>query len=139
VPGCVQRRRLPLDVVASGPRAIALAARLCVEWINFGLPVATGMSPARIERAVRDQAARLDEACAALGRDPGELRRIYLIGNTEERPLASLAAFTDFAGRYRALGFTDLVFHDPRPADPVWNDDPAIVEAIAGSLDVIAP
>jgi alkanesulfonate monooxygenase SsuD/methylene tetrahydromethanopterin reductase-like flavin-dependent oxidoreductase (luciferase family) len=131
LPGCVQQPRLPLAVAAAGPKAIALAARLGNAWITYGKPDSTGLSPAQIEQAVRDQAARLDEQCAALGRDPGELRRIYLIGNTEERPLASVAAFTDFAGRYRALGFTDLVFHDPRPDDPVWNDDPAIVEAIA--------
>jgi alkanesulfonate monooxygenase SsuD/methylene tetrahydromethanopterin reductase-like flavin-dependent oxidoreductase (luciferase family) len=133
LPGCVQRPRLPLAIAAAGPKAIALAARLGDAWITYGDPDPTGMSPAQIERAVRVQADRLAESCAAIGRDPGELRRVYLIGNTEERPLASLEAFTDFAGRYAELGFTDLVFHDPRPDDPVWTDDPAIVEAIAGS------
>jgi hypothetical protein len=28
----------------------------------------------------------------------------------------------------------DLVFHDPRPGDPVWTEDPAVVDAIAEVL-----
>lgn len=37
----------------------------------------------------------------------------------------------DEAGRYAAMGFTDLVFHHPRADDPVWNEPEAIVETIA--------
>jgi alkanesulfonate monooxygenase SsuD/methylene tetrahydromethanopterin reductase-like flavin-dependent oxidoreductase (luciferase family) len=123
--------RIPLAVAAAGPKALAVAARHGDAWITYGEPDSSGVSKAQVELAVRVQCERLVEACAAIGRDPAELRRIYLIGNTGERPLQSVAAFTDFAGRYAALGFTDLVFHDPRPDDPVWCDDPAIVEAIA--------
>jgi hypothetical protein len=60
--------------------------------------------------------------------------RLYLSGNTGERPLASLAAFTDLVGRCQALGFTDIVFHHPRDDDPVWNDPEDIVEAIASEV-----
>ncbi|MFB9186388.1 hypothetical protein ACFFX1_50410 [Dactylosporangium sucinum] len=42
-----------------------------------------------------------------------------------------MAAFEDFAGRYERLGFTDIVFHDPRSDDPVFTDAPAVVDAIA--------
>jgi alkanesulfonate monooxygenase SsuD/methylene tetrahydromethanopterin reductase-like flavin-dependent oxidoreductase (luciferase family) len=133
IPGCVQRPRLPIAVAATGPKALAVVARHADAWITYGEPDSTDLSPAQIERAVRTQSERLAEACAAIGRDPAELQRIYLIGNTEERPLASIAAFTDFVGRYQALGFTDIVFHDPRPDDEVWSDDPAIVEAIAAA------
>ncbi|MET7397290.1 LLM class flavin-dependent oxidoreductase [Dactylosporangium sp. NPDC005572] len=131
VPGCVQRPRLPLAIAAAGPRALALTARLGDAWITYGDPGASDQSAAATERAVRTQAAILDERCAELGRDPASLDRIYLIGNTEERPLAGLAAFEDFVGRYERLGFTDIVFHDPRPDDPVFTDDPSVVEAIA--------
>jgi len=134
IPGCVQRPRLPLAVAAAGPKTLALAARLGDAWITYGDPNATDQSPAAIEAAVRAQAAILDERCADLGRDPATLERIYLIGNTEERPLASVAAFEDFIGRYSALGFTDVVFHDPRPGDPVWTDDPRIADRIAEHL-----
>jgi alkanesulfonate monooxygenase SsuD/methylene tetrahydromethanopterin reductase-like flavin-dependent oxidoreductase (luciferase family) len=123
--------RIPIAVAAAGPKALAVAARHADAWITYGEPDSSDLSPAQIERAVRIQSERLAEACAAIGRDPAELRRVYLIGNTEERPLQSVAAFTDFAGRYAALGFTDLVFHDPRPDDLVWHDDPEVVAEIA--------
>jgi hypothetical protein len=77
---------------------------------------------------------RLEAACVAIGRDPSTIRRIYLIGNTADRPLASVEAFDDFVGRYSELGFTDLVFHHPRPDDPVWNEPESIVEAIASEV-----
>jgi alkanesulfonate monooxygenase SsuD/methylene tetrahydromethanopterin reductase-like flavin-dependent oxidoreductase (luciferase family) len=120
VPGCVQQPRLPLAVAASGPATLALAARFADAWVTYG-----------DEHVVRAQAERLTEACAAIGRDPAEISRVYLIGNTDERPLASTAAFTDFVGRYRSMGFTDFVFHHPRPDDPVWTDPPEVVDAIA--------
>jgi hypothetical protein len=68
---------------------------------------------------------------AELGRDPHTIDRIYLIGNTDAKPLRSLAAFEDFVGRYDELGFTDVVFHMPRPDDPVWDESPEIVDEIA--------
>lgn len=134
VPGCVQRPRLPIALAAAGPRTLSLTARHADAWITFGEPDAADQSPAAIEAAVRRQAAILDDRCAALGRDPAALDRIYLVGNTAERPLASVAAFEDFVGRYEALGFTDVVFHDPRPGDPVWTEDPEIADAIAERL-----
>lgn len=131
IPGCVQSPRLPLAVAAAGRRTLAVVARHADAWITYGDATYRDTTPAGAERAVREQAAQLAEHCAALGRDPTAIDRIYLIGNTDERPLASIAAFTDFIGRYAELGFTDVVFHHPRPDDPVWMDDPAIVEAIA--------
>jgi hypothetical protein len=80
---------------------------------------------------VRTRVAQLDEACAAIGRDPQSVQRVYLVGDTGERPLASVGAFDDFVGRYAALGFTDVVFHHPRPDDPVWDEPESIVEEIA--------
>jgi alkanesulfonate monooxygenase SsuD/methylene tetrahydromethanopterin reductase-like flavin-dependent oxidoreductase (luciferase family) len=129
LPGCMQQPRLPLAVAAAGPRTLAVAARHADAWITYGDATYQDITPDGTERIVR-QAERLAEYCAAAGRDPGEIDRIYLIGNTADRPLVSVAAFTDFVGRYRALGFTDIVFHHPRPDDPVWTEDLSIVEAI---------
>ncbi|GIJ68120.1 LLM class flavin-dependent oxidoreductase [Virgisporangium ochraceum] len=123
LPGCVQRPRLPLAVAAGGRRTLGLVARFADAWITDGSEAG--------ERAVREQADILAAHCDAIGRDPAGIDRIILIGNTTERPLASLDAFADFVGRYAALGFTEVVFHHPRPDDPVWTDDPAIVDAIA--------
>jgi hypothetical protein len=80
------------------------------------------------------RAARLAAQCASIGRDPATIVRILLIGEPAERPLASVAAFTDFAGRHAECGFDEIVFHHPRPDDPVWTDDPRIVDTIAAEL-----
>jgi alkanesulfonate monooxygenase SsuD/methylene tetrahydromethanopterin reductase-like flavin-dependent oxidoreductase (luciferase family) len=134
LPGCVQQPRLPLAIAGGGPRALRLVARHADIWVTYGDPTHKDMSREGTERAVRSQSARLAEYCEAIGRDPATIDRLYLIGNTAERPLRSVEAFLDFAGRYRELGFTDLVFHHPRPDDPVWTDDSAIVDAIAETL-----
>ncbi|HEY7136921.1 MAG TPA: LLM class flavin-dependent oxidoreductase [Acidimicrobiia bacterium] len=131
VPGCVQRPRVPLAIAATGPRTLALAARLGDAWITLGDRERPDPTPDETEQAVRAQLHRLEDACASLGRDPTEIRRIYMIDNTGERPIASVAAFEDFVGRYRALGFTDVVFHHPRPDDSVWDDPEEVVEQIA--------
>jgi alkanesulfonate monooxygenase SsuD/methylene tetrahydromethanopterin reductase-like flavin-dependent oxidoreductase (luciferase family) len=134
LPGCVQQPRVPLAIAGGGPRALRIVARYADIWVTYGDATHRDRSAAGTERAVRAQSRQLAEHCAAIGRDPTTIERLYLIGNTEERPLRSVESFLDFAGRYRELGFTDLVFHDPRTDDPVWTDAPAIVEAIAEAL-----
>jgi alkanesulfonate monooxygenase SsuD/methylene tetrahydromethanopterin reductase-like flavin-dependent oxidoreductase (luciferase family) len=120
IPGCVQRPRLPVAVAAGGRRTLAIVARHGDAWITEGsLP------------AVRERAVLLDEHCARLGR--AVPRRIYL-ADEDERPLASVDAFVDYVGRLREMGFTDLAFHHPRPDDPVWTDDPAMVERVGALL-----
>lgn len=131
IPGCVQRPRLPLAIAATGPKTIAVAAEFGDAWITEGEPTDPAPTAASCEEAMRRQTALLDRSCADQGRDPASIERIFLLSNRAERPLADLAAFTDFVARYEALGFTDIVFHDPRPDDPVWDDDPATVDRIA--------
>jgi alkanesulfonate monooxygenase SsuD/methylene tetrahydromethanopterin reductase-like flavin-dependent oxidoreductase (luciferase family) len=130
-PASIQRPRVPLAIAAGGKKGLALAARFADAWITYGDASNRDLTATGTADIVRAQARQLDEACAAIGRDPSALQRIYLIGNTEERPLASAAAFDDFAGRYAAIGFTDLVFHHPRANDPVWNEPESIVDEIA--------
>ena len=120
IPGCVQRPRLPVAVAAGGRRTLEIVARHGDAWITEG-PLA----------AVRERAVLLDEHCARL--DRAVPRRIFL-ADEDQRPLASVDAFVDYVGRLGAMGFTDLVFHDPRPDDPVWTDDPAMVERIGALL-----
>jgi alkanesulfonate monooxygenase SsuD/methylene tetrahydromethanopterin reductase-like flavin-dependent oxidoreductase (luciferase family) len=134
IPGCVQRPRLPLAVAAGGPRGLALTARHADAWITNGDPTGRDRSVAGTAEILREQAAALDRYCTTIGRDPAAIDRIYLAGATVERPLASVATFADLLGRCRRIGFTDVVFHDPRPDDPVWTDDPEVVEAIAAEL-----
>ena len=135
LPGCVQQPRVPLALAAAGRRTLALAARFADAWVTYGERAGPDATSAEIEAEVRAQSEQLDEGLVAAGRKPEDVRRIYMIGNTGERPLASTEAFVDFAGRYAALGFTDLVFHHPRPGDPVWTEPEKIVEEIA--VDVL--
>ncbi|SNT44466.1 Luciferase-like monooxygenase [Asanoa hainanensis] len=113
IPGCVQQPRLPLAVAAGGPRTMKTVIEYADAWITEGDP-----------DKIRANAARLDESRRRID-------RILLSDNGADRPLASVDAFVDLVGRYQELGFTDLVFHHPRPGDPVWTDDPAMVERIA--------
>jgi len=131
-PGPRQQPRLPLAVAAAGPRGIAATARYADAWITLGDPW-HDPSAAGIERAVREHSARLDDACAALDRDPATVDRILLTGAGEDRPLASVAAFEDCVARYAALGITDLVVHQPRVGDPNWNDPPDMLDQIAAA------
>ncbi|MFR0358702.1 LLM class flavin-dependent oxidoreductase [Streptomyces sediminimaris] len=118
VPGCVQRPRLPFAVAATGPRGLRLAARHGQAWVTTGDPklYENGTSEQSVQ-AIRGQAAKLADACAAIGRNVAEMDKVLLTGFTpdRDRPLQSLDAFVDFAGRHHELGFTEIVIHWPVP------------------------
>lgn len=134
LPGCVQHPRLPIAIAAAGPRGLAMVADRGDAWITHGDPLMRETSASATERIVREQFEMVKTRCDVTGRDPAEIQRVYLIGHTEARPLDSVAAFVDFAGRYEALGFTDLVFHHPRQDDQIWCEPEKIVEQIAAAL-----
>lgn len=121
IPGCRQRPRLPFAIASTGPRGLRLAVRYGATWVA---------SDSR--GAGRDQVQRVVEACAAEDRDPASLARLVLVGQ-RERPLASLEAFRDVAGRYGEAGFSDLVVHWPR-ADEPFKADVAVLERIAAEV-----
>ncbi|WP_327189984.1 LLM class flavin-dependent oxidoreductase [Streptomyces xinghaiensis] len=133
LPGCVQRPRLPFAVAATGPRGLRLAARHGQAWVTTGDPklYETG-TPQQSDEAMRRQLAGLTAACAETGRDVAELDKILLTGFTPDRtrPLESLDAFVDFAGRHRELGFTEIVVHWPIPGSD-FAADQAVFEKIA--------
>ncbi|MHC5905132.1 LLM class flavin-dependent oxidoreductase [Streptomyces sp. S6] len=133
IPGCVQRPRLPFAVAATGPSGMGLAARHGQAWVTTGDPklFETG-TPEQSVEALRGQLDKLGKACADIGRDPSGLDKILLTGFTPDRarPLSSLNAFVDFAGRHAELGFTELVIHWPVP-DSDFATDPAVFETIA--------
>ncbi|MGW5351084.1 LLM class flavin-dependent oxidoreductase [Streptomyces sp. NPDC004031] len=118
IPGCVQKPRLPFAVAATGPRGLALAARYGQAWVTTGDPALFDEgTPEQSRAAIRGQIERLGAACAAAGRDPGELEHILLTGFTPDRNamLDSVDAFVDFAGRHAELGITEIVLHRPIP------------------------
>ncbi|MFF3729881.1 LLM class flavin-dependent oxidoreductase [Streptomyces sp. NPDC002476] len=133
LPGCVQRPRLPFAVAATGPRGLKLAARHGQAWVTTGDPklYETG-TPEQSVEALRGQIERLGKACAEADRDVADLDKILLHGFTPDRnrPLESVDAFVDFAGRHRDLGFTEIVVHWPIP-DSDFAADLAVFERIA--------
>ncbi|MGA4849957.1 LLM class flavin-dependent oxidoreductase [Streptomyces sp. G5(2025)] len=133
IPGCVQRPRLPFAVAATGPRGLRLAARHGQAWVTTGDPKLFEAGTSEQSReAIRGQIDKLDKACADIGRDMAELDKVFLTGFTPDRnrPLESLDAFVDFAGRHAELGFTEIVVHAPIP-DSVFAADQAVFEQIA--------
>jgi alkanesulfonate monooxygenase SsuD/methylene tetrahydromethanopterin reductase-like flavin-dependent oxidoreductase (luciferase family) len=133
-PTSVRAPRVPIAVAASGAKSISLVARRADAWITLG-----DLRPLAERRTdpyelVRAHVRLLDDACAATGRDPATVRRLFMTGVTEDRPLASVSSFEDFANVLAELGFTDIVFHHPRPDDRVWAEPESIVEEIAASV-----
>jgi alkanesulfonate monooxygenase SsuD/methylene tetrahydromethanopterin reductase-like flavin-dependent oxidoreductase (luciferase family) len=131
VPGCVQQPRVPLLVAAAGPRGMDLVAEFGQGWVTFGDPAGPEEQSAdQALRAVGDQLTRLTAACTRRGREVGDLDRVLLHGLSTERPLDSVDAFVDWAGRYGELGITEVVIHWPVP-DSVFASDMATFERIA--------
>jgi alkanesulfonate monooxygenase SsuD/methylene tetrahydromethanopterin reductase-like flavin-dependent oxidoreductase (luciferase family) len=121
IPGCRQQPRLPFAIAATGRRSFALAARHGAAWVASD---SRGAGSELVDR--------LEEVCSAEGRDPTTIDRIVVVGH-RERPLASVEAFRDVAGRYVESGFTDLVIHWPRPTEPFAGDE-ATLERIAADV-----
>ncbi|MFM9592634.1 LLM class flavin-dependent oxidoreductase [Streptomyces scabiei] len=133
IPGCVQRPRLPFAVAANGPRGMRLAARYGQAWVTTGDPkLFESGTPEQSVQAIRGQIEKLADTAAALGRDAARLDKILLTGFTPDRgrPLESLDAFVDFAGRHAELGITDIVVHWPIP-DSDFAADEKVFERIA--------
>ncbi|MEU2155483.1 LLM class flavin-dependent oxidoreductase [Streptomyces sp. NPDC019396] len=133
IPGCVQRPRLPFAVAATGPRGLKLAARYGQAWVTTGDPkLYEEGTPEQSVAAIRGQARKLAEACEGIGRGVAELDKILLTGFTPDRgrPLESLDAFVDFAGRHQELGFNEIAIHWPI-ADSYFAADQAVFEKIA--------
>ncbi|MFF7192568.1 LLM class flavin-dependent oxidoreductase [Streptomyces sp. NPDC008079] len=133
IPGCVQRPRIPFALAATGPRGMRLAARYGQAWVTTGDPALyeTG-TPEESLAAVRGQVERLGAACAQAGRDVLKVPKVMLTGFTPDqgRPLESVDAFVDFAGRHAEAGIDEMVIHWPIP-DSDFDTDPAAFERIA--------
>jgi len=109
-PGPVQKPRPPLTLGAHRPRMLRICAQYADRWSSHG--------------SVEEMGERnrvLDEACAAIGRDPREIRR-SLYGWASELarhglpdPWESVAAFEDVVGRYREIGIEEFIIDQPRP------------------------
>ena len=130
LPGCVQRPRIPFVVAANGRRSIGIAARFGEGWVTTGTP-ADGLPG--WWQSVANAAGRLDEALAAVGREPGEMRRYLSLDASGTFALTSAEYFEDAAGRAAELGFTDVITHWPRPSGWYAGDE-SVLETVAARI-----
>jgi alkanesulfonate monooxygenase SsuD/methylene tetrahydromethanopterin reductase-like flavin-dependent oxidoreductase (luciferase family) len=108
-PAPVQQPRIPFTLGAHGPRMMRIVARYADRWNSNGSVA---------EMAVRNQ--MLDEACAAVGRDPREILRSHLYVPAlmpEERPWDSPEALIDFLGRLSEVGIGEEILQIPANLD----------------------
>jgi alkanesulfonate monooxygenase SsuD/methylene tetrahydromethanopterin reductase-like flavin-dependent oxidoreductase (luciferase family) len=126
-----QEPRMPFALAAAGPRAMRLVARYAQTWVTLGDP---GDRDKPVETAVAEQTARMVAACAQVGRNPATVNRLLLTGLLADRPLASVEAFRDLAGRAATAGVTDLVLHWPRESGR-FAGDLRVLEEIAGETN----
>jgi len=123
IPGCVQQPRAPFFVAAAGRRGMELAAAFGQGWVTYGDPHGPADIPAAdAPEVIRAQLEVLETACARQGREYHMIDKVLLLGSIAEQPLASLDAFVDWAGTYRALGITEAVIHWPVPDTDLAND-----------------
>ena len=123
-PGCVQQPRLPFAVAATGPRGMRLAARVGATWVTTGdrQPRDQLLDISASAAIVRTQIDSLEEACAAVDRDPATIGKLVLTGVELFDGLTSPDTFREAIGAYGAVGVTDLVVHWPRPSPPFQCD-----------------
>lgn len=108
----IQQPRPPITLGAHGPRMLRIAARYADRWNSYG-------SVAEIQ----DRNTRLDEACAAIGRPPGEIIRSFfgmaprltMAGRLPTDPWASPDAFGEAVELYRAVGINEFLVDGPEP------------------------
>jgi alkanesulfonate monooxygenase SsuD/methylene tetrahydromethanopterin reductase-like flavin-dependent oxidoreductase (luciferase family) len=115
-PRPVQRPRPPIVVAALGPVMLRHAAQFADNWNS--LSFADTFEKQLAETA--DRVARLDDACAAIGRDPSSLRRSYLMFDPGSRASGGRIAyyeseslFVDMVGRVTELGISELGLYFP--------------------------
>ena len=125
-PAPVQKPRPPLTVAALGPKTLRTAAEYADSW-NFFPEYGLTAREALEQTARRNR--MLDECCAELGRDPGEISRSLLaIPRMVDAPFDSDDAFHDFVGRYREAGIDEFIFYWWREDTLAYGYDRHIVD-----------
>jgi alkanesulfonate monooxygenase SsuD/methylene tetrahydromethanopterin reductase-like flavin-dependent oxidoreductase (luciferase family) len=105
---------VPFTVAATGPRALALAARYGSAWVTYG-PYGADVASDEWFAAVARQSRRLTQALEHEGRDPVELRRSVLFGLEVRWPFESRERYLDTLGRLADLRVAEVGVHWPRP------------------------
>jgi alkanesulfonate monooxygenase SsuD/methylene tetrahydromethanopterin reductase-like flavin-dependent oxidoreductase (luciferase family) len=107
--------QVPLVVAANGPKSIGLAVERGDGWMTYGGAADTDEEWwALVGRLSR----RVDDALAEAGRDGSSFARYLNLDSAPTFSLTSAAVFEDAVARAAELGFTDVITHWPRPAEP---------------------
>jgi alkanesulfonate monooxygenase SsuD/methylene tetrahydromethanopterin reductase-like flavin-dependent oxidoreductase (luciferase family) len=115
-PRPVQAPRPPITIAALGPVMLRYAARYADTWnsLSFAKDFQVQLDE------TRGRIRLIDEACAAIGRDPGSLRRSYLMFDAGARAggglisyYASEEVFADMVQRVIALGISEIGLYYP--------------------------
>jgi len=111
-PGPLQKPRPPLTIAAAGPAMLKIVARYADRWNTF---IGTPQSMKEAAQTIHARNVMLDDACAQLGRDPGEITRSLLMldRTTPKSPFSSIADFEDIVGHFNEAGITDFIFYYP--------------------------
>jgi len=125
-----QHPRMPLHLAADGPKGLALAARIGDGWVTTA--GADDDTEAWWRRA-GELVGRLEDACAAVGRDPATISRTLSLDSEARYSLASLGAFEDAVGRAAELGYTDVVSHWPREHG-LYAGNESVLDEVASRL-----
>jgi alkanesulfonate monooxygenase SsuD/methylene tetrahydromethanopterin reductase-like flavin-dependent oxidoreductase (luciferase family) len=113
-PAALQQPRVPITVGAHRRAALKVAAEYADRWNTFG---GFGLTSQQALALTRERNAQLDEYCRECGREPRDLTRSFLVGFTQDKPLASLDAFQDFVERYREVGISEFFLRWPQGAE----------------------
>ena len=115
-PRPVQSPRPPIMLAAMGPVMLKRAARYADTWNSLSFLEDFDAQLAE----TRERMARIDEHCAAIGRDPASLARSYTMFDAAGRRRGgaiayyeSEGAFTDMVGRVLELGITEIGLYWP--------------------------
>jgi alkanesulfonate monooxygenase SsuD/methylene tetrahydromethanopterin reductase-like flavin-dependent oxidoreductase (luciferase family) len=108
-PAPLQRPRPPLTLAALGSKSLKTAARYADSWNSLADP---DMSVQQALETTRQRNQMLNEYCAQMDRDPGEITRSLLAWPfMPETPFDSNDAFHDLVGRYREVGIDEFIFY----------------------------
>jgi alkanesulfonate monooxygenase SsuD/methylene tetrahydromethanopterin reductase-like flavin-dependent oxidoreductase (luciferase family) len=110
-PRPVQRPRPPIIIAANGPVMLKRAAELADNWNTISFAATLDEQLAETRQRMR----AIDAHCAAIGRDPGSLRRSYLMLDAV-RYYGSTQLFADTMRRFIDLGVSEIGIWYPRDA-----------------------
>jgi len=106
-------------VAAHRDESLRVAAALGDGWVSYAGGASIGRTSAAVPsaeamRLTRERLGRLSALADAAGRDPRSLRKLLLVGFTDDPWSQSVDACADMLGRYREIGIDEFAF--PYPA-----------------------